>query len=173
MKRSTSNNKTEISRFLVCCFLPGIALAFGCQDNAKELRELDEVESALGILSDAPDEEREIRLEQLAAINVSTPRIKELKKLCIESYHTFFEASSLLEVARQQTVTIENEIETARQQAANTGGLLPDDEVRLGTLANKAATSLKQVTNKLDRAEALVTACDKKRKSLRAELVAR
>jgi hypothetical protein len=173
VKRSTSNSKTEISTFLVYHLILGIALAFGCQDSAKELRELDEVEIALGILSDAPNEEREIRLEQLATTNVSTPRIKELKKLCVESYRTFFQASSLLEVARQQTVTIENEIENARQQALNTGGLSPEDEIRLGSLANKAAGSLKQVTDKLDRADALVTACDKKRKSLRAELVAR
>lgn len=173
MKRSTSNRKNEISGFLVNHLILGIALTLGCQEGAKELRELDEVESALGILSDAPHEEREVRLEQLASTHVSAPRIKELKNLCVESYRTFFQASALLEGARQQTVTIENEIENARLQAVNNGGLSPENEIRLGRLANKAAASLKQVTSKLDQAEALVTACDKKRKSLRAELVAR
>jgi hypothetical protein len=150
----------------------GIVALSGC-GASKERRELEKLEAAIGMIASAAPEDRSIRLEQLQNLRVETEKVKDLKELCLSSYTVFDKASSLLAKAKKSTGTIEAEIEKAKQKQASGQNLAPEEEQRLLLMSARAAVSIESVTKELNRAEALVASCEKKRLSLRIEIMSK
>ena len=125
------------------------------------------------MIANARPEDRSIRLEQLQNVRVETEKVKDLKELCLSSYTAFDKASGLLAKAKKKTGAIEEEIEKAKKKQSSGQDLTPEEERRLLMMSARAAVSIESVTTELDRAEALVASCEKKRLSLRIEIMSR
>jgi hypothetical protein len=145
--------------------------SLGCGDKGtKELREFAQVEAAIGMVAGASTFERDIRLEQLEAIEVSSKRVTALQQMCATAYRSFNKAAALLESARQRTEAVEKQVKILTAQKAAGKELSKEEETRILEMSATAAESLKSVTKELDLAEERVAACQAKRGALRREL---
>jgi hypothetical protein len=147
-----------------------LVVGCGSSEKSKERRELAKLEASLGMISSAANEDRPIRLEQLQNLRLETEKVRALKTLCTSSYESFGKASNLLAEATKRTGEVEVEIARFREKKLSGEETSIEEERRLLEMSAEAATTLKNVTDELDRAEALVASCDKKRAALKVEL---
>ena len=148
-------------------------IAAGCSDEAaEERREFQKLEAAIGIVANAPPDDRKIRLEQLEAAPVRFERTKKLKALCVSSYRAFERASLLMKSARNSTDVVEARVKEADQKRADGTALTANEEAELVALGKKAATALADMTAELESAERLTAECQESRNHLRFEMAA-
>jgi hypothetical protein len=152
-----------------------LSIAFfdsGCADDSTaKQREFLKLEAAVGMVAGAGPEERAIRLEQLENIPVRFEETVKLKALCVSSYQAFEKAARLLDAAKRSTAEAEAQVAEAEQKKLRQGALLPAEEQRIVALGKKAASSLEEVTEKLNSAERLISSCLKEKSQIRFEMV--
>ena len=157
-----------------CRTLLLLILAAGCSnDAAEERREFQALEAAVGMVANAPPEDRGIRLEQLEGVSVRFERTGELKRICVSAYQAFEKASALMETARKSTAAAEAKVAEADQKRIGGVALTAAEETELVALGKKAAEALSEMTGELESAEKLVAACQEERNHLRFEMAGR
>ncbi len=148
-----------------------VLFLLACTNNdAREFREFQNVDASVGLAAGAGVADRKIRLEQLEAIPVITPRIAEFKNTCLFAYQAFDNAAKLLLETRQKTAAAEAEVKKAELKK-NTGEIISAlEEARIVELGNSAVSSLKSASEQLDNADHLVKQCEELRIRLRRTL---
>ncbi len=146
-------------------------VAFACGDDGpsrKEIAQYDRLERAIGTLSEAPREDRDIRLKEMAGLKLESERVKKVQTLCVEAYRLFGDATEKLLAAKARTEATEVMLTEAKTIKDERGELPPDQEQKLIEMADKASSELKEVTATLDKAESAVAACEGEREKLHA-----
>lgn len=146
--------------------------AVGCsEDEHRLLKELSEVERALSLLRNSPEDERGIRLEQLMAVEVQSPQVERLRDICAESHRKMTSAMRALDDARQKTANVESAVQEAKKaMSAENRPITAQEMQQLQEMSKNAAEMLSRVTSDLDRAEELVESCGREREELRRAL---
>ena len=142
-------------------FLATALLLAGCGRSADAERgEFGKLERALGAIGAAPEREWLERLDDVKALQISSPRVAAIRDECAAAYEKFGEATAGLATARQDVARLD-----AQLKRGPDAGL---DEV--ARLHAKALRSTDGVTAALDAAEKLVHDCEAARRALREEL---
>jgi hypothetical protein len=149
-----------------------VLLSPACSDGptAGDRRDFAALEGALEGLSVAEDREQGERLQLLAALAVSSDRVRTVKDLCVKAYGAFADSNAKLAVARGKTLEVESAVKRARTSNPGDAGLPPGEADRLRGLQADAVLALDGATSSLDRAEGLVKACKQARADLRTFL---
>jgi len=148
-----------------------LPVLIACGDNGtKELREFAKIEAAIGMVAGASTFDRNIRLEQLEKISITSKTVRELQQMCADAYRSFNRAAALLEAARQRTQAVEETVKDLKTKKETVGALTEEEASRVREMSRTATESLKSVTKELDAAEEKVAACQAKRSALRAKL---
>jgi hypothetical protein len=131
-----------------------------------ELRELVDLERALEAVAAAPEADRGLRLEEVAHLTPSSPRLRDVQAQCIEAYRAFLDAIGRMEIARKRVGRIE-----ALAGRPLDGPIDIDASVaELSALHTAAVTATTQLETSLDRAEELVKGCNEARAAAAAAL---
>ena len=153
--------------------LAAVPLLLACSSggpSAEERREFTALERSLRALSAAPLEDRPIRLEELDAVSIRSPRVRKIKTLCTAAYRSFGTASEKLDVARTRTREVEAEVRRAQAREADGGVMTPAQQTALAGLSSSATSALDGADRALDEAEELVRSCEERRDAFRATL---
>ncbi len=136
----------------------------GCSGSGSgEQREHEELECALVAFSEAAPEERELRLEEVRRLDLTSTRVREVRQTCLAAYEAFFSAMARLEDVKDRAAEVEAESTRVR-----TG--VPAEGDRLFRMQEAALDGTRAVTEALDRAETLVDECSRCRAALAVDL---
>jgi hypothetical protein len=141
-----------------------LAALVGCSGaDSGERREGAELERALIAFSEAAPDDRGLRLEEIRGLVVVSERVRGVRRTCLAAYEAFFAAMARLSEVKDQAAEVEAESAKALAGAPLEGG-------DLSRMQAAALDGTRDVTAALDRAEALVDECTRRRARLAREL---
>jgi len=135
-----------------------------------ERREFRILETRLADLASAPPDDRSIRLDELAAARIETPRIKEIQGLCVTAYRSFFNSAELFGRAKEKTLKVEAAVAEAEAAKELGKALDPQQERELYAMKDAAEGAVQAANKSLDESEKLASDCQRRCDAFRARL---
>lgn len=141
-----------------------LTILAGCSaDGSVERREGAELERLLVAFSESVPGDRSVRLEEIQQLAISSERVRGVQQTCVAAYEAFFAAMARLAEVKGQAAEVE--VESAKAFAG-----APNEGDALSRMQAAALDGTRAVTAALDRAEALVDECNRRRAALAVDL---
>jgi hypothetical protein len=154
--------------------LMGVLFFLSCQSgglSTEEKREFEALEKALATHGTSASEDRPIRLQELEDVQVHSPRMQQLKEVCLASRKTLLRSERLVDKIKADAMELETLIAEARARAAQGEVIDAGQKTALKDLSDTANTSKSELDREMAKAKEFLDSCQKNRFAFRALII--